>query len=62
MSRVTIVSTVTHNTGRPRDLIREALEDDPHAKITWDGKEVIGLCGECNAVLVDGDTPCPYCP
>lgn len=62
MSQVTIVSTATHHTGRPRDLIREALEDDPKSKITWDGKEVIGLCERCDAVLVEGDSTCPYCP
>ncbi len=61
MSKVVITSTVTHHTGSPRDLIRESLEDDPKAQIVWDGKEVIGVCEKCNAVLVEGDSPCPYC-
>ena len=62
MSQVVIRSTVTHLTGRPRDTIREALEDDPNAKITWDGKDVIGVCEKCRAVLTEGESPCPYCP
>jgi hypothetical protein len=63
MSTVVITSTVTHHTGHPRETIREALEDDPNAKVIWDGKEVIGVCPVCSGVLIEGDdlANCTYC-
>jgi len=62
MSKVTIKSTITHLTGHPRETIREAFADDPNARIFWDGREVVGICKECNAILMEGESPCIHYP
>ena len=62
MSKVTIKSTITHFTGHPRETIREAFADDPNVRVLWDGREVVGLCKECNAILVEGEAPCVHYP